>query len=61
VKGEKPVLIVSLAALLMLEGWNVLFSGAVEQSGLAVPIMVSSGAILIAWLANSQRNKGRVS
>jgi hypothetical protein len=57
----QPVLIVSLVALLVLEGWIVFFSGALEQFGLAVPIMVSAGAILLAWLATHARNRGWLS
>src|SRR3546814_17126307 len=41
-----PVLIVSLGALLVLEGWIMFFSGALEIFGVVVPIMVSIGAIL---------------
>ena len=57
----QPVLIVSLIALLMLEGWIVFFSDAVEIFGLAVPIMVSAGAILLAWLATHARSRGWLS
>jgi hypothetical protein len=51
-----PVLLVSAVALLLLEGWIVFFSGALEMFGLAVPITVSLGAILLAWLATHARN-----
>ena len=54
----RPLLIVSLVALLVLEGWIVFFSGAVEHFGLAVPIMVSIGAIALAWLASYARKRG---
>jgi len=57
----QPVLIVSLVALLVLEGWILFFSGAVEHFGLAVPIMVSAGAILLAWLATHARKRGWLS
>lgn len=53
----EPVLIVSLIALLVLEGWIVFFSGALEMFGLAVPIMVSIGTILLAGLANYARRR----
>ena len=53
-----PVLIVSLVALLVLEGWIVFLSGAVEQFGLAVPIMVTAGALLLVWLASHARGRG---
>jgi hypothetical protein len=51
-----PVLLVSAVALLLLEGWIDFFSGALEMFGLAVPITVSLGAILLAWLATHARN-----
>jgi hypothetical protein len=57
----QPVLIVSMIALLMLEGWILFFSGVLEQFGLAVPIMVSAGAIILAWLAAHARNSGWLS
>jgi hypothetical protein len=57
----QPVLIVSLAALLVLEGWSVFFSGAPESFGLAVPIMVSVGAILLVWLATHARGRAWLS
>lgn len=52
------LLIVSLIALLVLEGWILFFSGAVEAFGIAVPIIVSSVAILLAWLASFARRRG---
>ncbi len=57
----QPVLIVSLIALLVLEIWILFFSGAVEVFGVAVPIMVSAGAILLAWLAAHARTRGWLS
>jgi len=54
----QPVLIASLVALLVLEGWIVFLSGALESFGLAVPIMVSVGAVLLAWLASHARRRG---
>ncbi|MBY8825198.1 hypothetical protein [Sphingomonas colocasiae] len=53
-----PVLIVSLVALLILEGWIVFLSGALASFGLAVPVMVSAGAVLLAWLAIHARRSG---
>ena len=53
-----PVLLVSLVALLALEGWILFFSGAVEAFGMAVPIIVSTLAILLAWLATLARRRG---
>jgi CHASE2 domain-containing sensor protein len=57
----QPVLIGSSIALLVLEGWVVFFSGALEQFGLAVPILVSVGAIVLAAMATNARNKGWLS
>lgn len=57
----QPVLIVSMIALLVLEGWILFFSGGREAFGLAVPIMVSTGAILLAWLATHARRHGWLS
>ena len=54
----QPLLIVSLVALLILEGWIVFASGALAIFGLAVPIMVSVGAVLLAWLATHARSRG---
>ena len=54
----QPVLIVSLVGLLVLEGWIVFLSGAREVFGMAIPIAVSAGAILLAWLATSARRRG---
>lgn len=58
---SQPLLLVSLVALLMLEGWIVFFSDALEAFGLAVPIMVSTGAVLLAWLATHARTRGWLS
>ena len=60
-KWAQPALIVSLFALLVLEGWIVFFSGALDQFGLGVPIMVSAGAILLAWLATHASRRGWLS
>ena len=57
----KPALILSLIALLLLEGWVVFFSGALESMGLAVPVMVSVGAVLLAWLAMWASRRGWLS
>ncbi len=54
----QPVLILSLIALLILEGWIVFLSGALEIFGLGVPVMVSVGAVLLAWLASHARRRG---
>jgi hypothetical protein len=60
-RWAQSALIVSLIALLVLEGWIVFFSGALEHFGLAVPIMVSAGAVLLAWLATHARRRGWLS
>lgn len=57
----QPVLLLSMVALLVLEGWIVFVSGAVEIHGLAVPIAVSLGAILLAWLATYAKRRGLLS
>lgn len=57
----QPVLFVSTVMLLVLEGWIVFLSGALEVFGLAVPLMVSIGAILLAWLATHARRQGWLS
>jgi hypothetical protein len=48
-------------ALLVLEGWVLFLSDAVERFGVAVPVMVSAGAILLAWLASHARQRGWLS
>ncbi len=53
-----PVLLVSMIALLILEGWIVFLSNAVDVFGLAVPITVSLIAILLAWAAFQARRRG---
>lgn len=55
------MLVVSLVALLCLEGWIVLFSGALEVFGLAIPVAVSTGALLLAWLADHAGKRGWLS
>jgi hypothetical protein len=57
----QPVLLISAVALLVLEGWIIFFSGALEMFGLAVPVTVSVGAILLAWLATHARKHGWLS
>jgi hypothetical protein len=47
-----PVLLVSLTALVVLEGWIVFLSGHRQAFGLTFPILVTSGALLLAWLAS---------
>lgn len=60
-RWAQPLLILSLLGLLVLEGWILFFSGAVEQFGLAIPLTVVAGATLLAWLATHGRNRGWLS
>ena len=53
----RSVLIISMVALLVLEGWIVFFSNAREAFGLAVPIMVSVGAMLLVWFSTVARRQ----
>jgi hypothetical protein len=52
-----PVLLVSMVALLVLEGWILFLSGHREAFGLGVPLTVIAGAVLLAWLANHARQR----
>lgn len=53
-----PTLIVSLVALVVLEGWILLNADVRAVMGVGVPIMVISGAVLIYWLASHARRRG---
>ncbi|HZF95498.1 MAG TPA: hypothetical protein VEZ20_11585 [Allosphingosinicella sp.] len=53
----QPVLISSLLALFILEGWIMFLSGAVETFGVAVPTIVVIGAVLLATLAVHARKR----
>ena len=53
-----PLLVISLVALLVLEGYILFFSGAAAVSGVAIPISVVVGALLLAWLARSAGQRG---
>jgi hypothetical protein len=53
-----PLLLLSLVALLILECWIVFLSRAVELHGIAVPVAVTVGALLLAWLAYHARERG---
>jgi len=53
----QPVLIFSLLALLILEGWIMFLSGALEAFGVAVPTIVVVGAVLLATLAVHARKR----
>jgi hypothetical protein len=57
----RSVLFLSLAALVVLEGWIVFLSGHREAFGLTFPIIVTGGAALLAWLANHARKRGWLS
>lgn len=54
----QPVLVVSLIALLIMEGWVIFLSGMREVSGIAIPLSVVAGAVLLAWLATTARSRG---
>ena len=53
-----PLLLISLVALLLLEGWVLFLSGAVAVFGVAIPITVVVGALLLAWLAHAAGRRG---
>lgn len=53
-----PLLLISLVALLVLEGYILFFSGAAAVSGVAIPITVVVGALLLAWLARHAGQRG---
>lgn len=60
-RWAQPVLLISAAALLVLEGWVLFFSGMVEQFGIGIPLTVAAGALLLAWLATHARFRGWLS
>jgi hypothetical protein len=54
-----PALLVSLVALVLLEGYIVFLSGALEEfGGIAVPLTITLIAALLAWLAFHARRRG---
>jgi hypothetical protein len=53
-----PALLLSAAALLILEAWIVFLSDALEAFGLAIPVTIVAVAALLAWLANHARRRG---
>jgi hypothetical protein len=54
-----PALLVSLVALALLEGYIVFLSGALEEfGGIALPLMITGVAALLAWLAFHARGQG---
>lgn len=53
-----PVLLVSMVALLVLEGWILFLSGQADAHGYAVPVTVSVVSVLLAWLAHHARARG---
>ena len=57
----QPVLVVSLLALLVLEGWAVFLSGTVDRFSLVLAIVIVVVAIYLAWLATQARRRGWVS
>lgn len=54
-----PLLVLSLLALIALEGWIVFLSGALELfGGIALPATIVVVALLLAWLAWHARQRG---
>jgi hypothetical protein len=54
-----PVLILSLLALIALEGWIVFLSGALDLfGGIALPATIIVVALLLAWLTWHARQRG---
>lgn len=53
-----PVLLVSMVALLVLEGWILFLSAQSDAHGYAVPVAVSVVAVLLAALAHHARGRG---
>lgn len=53
-----PMLLVSLVALMVLEGWIVFLSGAAEVFGLAIPVTVTLIAVALALVAHRARGAG---
>ena len=57
-----PVLILSLVALAVLEGWIVFLSGALEAfGGIALPLTITLVAALLVWLTVHARRRGWLS
>jgi hypothetical protein len=53
-----PMLLLSLVALVVLEGWIVFLSGAAEVFGLAIPATVTVIAAILALVAHWARSRG---
>ncbi|MFN3388607.1 MAG: hypothetical protein ACK40O_06705 [Allosphingosinicella sp.] len=53
-----PALLVSMLALLAMEGWILFLSGQAEAHGVAIPVAVAAVAVLLAWLAHHARARG---
>jgi hypothetical protein len=54
-----PALLVSLIALIVLEGYIVFLSDALEAfGGITLPLFITVAAALLAWLAYHAREKG---
>jgi hypothetical protein len=57
-----PLLLISLLALVVLEGWIVFLSGALDAfGGMALPLTIVVLAAAIAWLAYHARRRGWLS
>ena len=60
-RWAKPLLVLSLVAVLLQEGWTIFVSGARAIGGLgalAMPLLVVLVAILLVWLANAGIRRG---
>jgi hypothetical protein len=57
-RWASPLLLISLIALIVLEAYVVFFSGAAAVSGVAIPIAVVVGAVLLVWLARHANARG---
>jgi hypothetical protein len=54
-----PILVLSLLALIVLEGWIVFLSGLLEMfGGIGLPATIVVVALLLAWLAYHARQRG---
>lgn len=57
-----PVLVISLLALAVLEGWIVFVSNALEAfGGIALPVTIVVVAVLLVWVAWHARKRGWLS
>lgn len=60
-RWAKPLLVLSLVAVLLQEGWTLFVSNAREvlgASAVAMPLLIILAAILLVWLANAGIRRG---